>query len=418
MESTLILEGDNMIYKAPDILLPNSDIDYSKWACVACDQFTSQPEYWQELDKFCGDYSTLRIVYPEVYLGLNEQERIACINKNMQDYLNKGIFNEHKNTYILIERTTSYGNKRIGLMLAVDLEKYEYKPLSYAPIKATELTVKERIPVRVKIRENAVIETSHIMLLMDNAERDILEPLYENRDNLEKLYDFQLNMNGGTLKGYKVTDNQELEAKLNRLISKDVLMSKYGVDDNPFLFAVGDGNHSLATAKACWDKIKDTVNDKENHPARYALAELVNIYDEDLKFEPIHRVMFGVGAEFVSDFMSKVSRGEDSAYIVYNGVRIAFQIDSFKPQAIADIQAYLDDYLANHYEASIDYVHGEKYTIDVATQHNGVAILMPTIAKSELFKYVLTRDVLCRKSFSMGEAEEKRYYVECKKIKE
>lgn len=405
-----------MILKTPNILIPKDEYDYTKWAVVACDQFTSQIDYWDKLDQECGDISSLRIVFPEVHLGKDEESRINSINNTMQQYLDNDIFREIKDSYVLVERTTSYGNKRLGLMIAVDVEQYDYTPLSKAPIKATEMTVEERIPVRVKIRENAPLELPHIMLLMDDVSKSIIEPLYNNRDELEVLYDCELNMKGGHITGYRVKNVEEINSKIMQLIEKKTLIDKYGVDDNPFLFAVGDGNHSLATAKACWDKIKHNVEDKENHPARYALCELVNLYDEDLKFEPIHRVMFNVGDDFVEQ-LAKVTDGPDKAYIVNKGQRQEISIPKSKAEAIADIQEFLDEYLHKNKASSIDYIHGEEHTLEVARNHNGVAILMPTIEKNELFKYVMTKGVLCRKAFSMGEAEEKRYYIECKKIK-
>lgn len=405
-----------MILKTPKILIPKKQFNLTKWAVVACDQFTSQKDYWDKLDKECGDVSTLRIIYPEVFLGENEKERIDKINKTMIEYLNKGIFEEINDSYILVERTTGYGHKRLGLIISVDVEKYDYKPLSSAPIKATEKTVEERIPVRVKIRKNASLELPHVMLLMDDIEKNIIEPLYKQRKQYELLYDFELNMNGGHLRGYRIRNTKDINDKIMNLINKDVLKAKYGISDNPFLFAVGDGNHSLATAKACWEKIKEYTEDKENHPARYALCELVNLYDDDLIFEPIHRVMFNVDDNFVEEFVN-VSQGPDKAYIVYKGEKIEYNVNQSKPEAIYNIQTFLDNYMLKHNNARIDYIHGEDNTVKVAKENNGVAILMPKVKKSELFKYVLTKGVLMRKAFSMGEAEEKRYYMECKRIK-
>jgi hypothetical protein len=405
-----------MIIKTPDILIPKKEYDLTKWAVVACDQFTSEKDYWENLDNICGDISALRIIYPEVYLNEDEENRIKTINAKMSEYLEKGIFREIKGSYILVERITGYNHKRLGLMISIDVEQYDYTPLTAAPIKATERTVEERLPVRIRIREDAPLETPHVMLLMDDVNKEIIEPLYAMRDSLELLYDFELNSGGGHVRGYRVTDTEDVNSKLMRLIDKDVLNEKYGVSDNPFLFAVGDGNHSLATAKACWERIKHSVDDPENHPARYALAELVNLYDDDLLFEPIHRVMFNVDKSFI-DELRQVSSGPDKAYIVYEGERYDFSIPSVKPEAIAVIQDFLDKYLSEHKGAEIDYVHGEEHTVKVADKAKGAAIIMPTIEKSELFKFVLTKGVLCRKAFSMGEAEEKRYYLECKKIK-
>lgn len=404
-----------MIIKTPDILIPKEEYDYNKWAVVACDQFTSQKDYWNELDQNCGDISALRIIFPEVFLGNGEEERIANINSTMQEYLDKGIYREIKNSFILTERVTSYNNKRIGLVIAVDVEQYDYKPLTNAPIKATERTVEERLPVRVQIRKDAPLETPHIMLLMDDIEKSIIEPLYEKRKQFELLYDVKLNMNGGHIRGYKVPNADEIIAKIMRLIDKDTLLEKYNRSDNPFLFAVGDGNHSLATAKACWDKIKDSVG--SDHPARYALCELVNLYEDDLVFEPIHRVMFNVNDSFI-DELKNASKGNDITYIEYKGKKQAINVSDFKPQAIAEIQEFLDRYIKDHEGVEIDYIHGEEHTRKVALDNGGVAIFMPTIEKKELFQYVLNKGVLCRKAFSMGEAEEKRYYIECKKIKE
>ena len=406
-----------MTVKIPKILLPSKDIDPTKWAVIACDQFTSQPDYWGRLDDLVGDAkSTLKLIYPEAYLERDDKEaRTQAINDTMQEYLAQGVFSEVED-FVLVDRQIADGRHRIGLMISVDLDDYEYTPFNTALIKATEKTVVERLPARIAVRKGASIELPHIMLLMDD-DKDILGELYANRDSMDKLYDFTLNMGGGRLVGYRVKDSEKVRSRLEELASGEVSKSKYGVEQS-IMFVVGDGNHSLATAKECWENIKKTLTPEQTltHPARYALCELVNLHDSSLEFSPIHRVVFNVGEEFISYLQDRLV-GDDTTIANYKDKHYLLHINSSPSDAIADIQQAIDDYLATHSKAYVDYVHGEEYTLDVARSNDAVAIFMPTISKQSLFGYVARRGVLPRKSFSMGHAEDKRYYMEAKLIK-
>ena len=406
-----------MTVKIPKILLPSKDIDPTKWAVIACDQFTSQPDYWERLDDLVGDAkSTLKLIYPEAYLERDDKEaRTQAINDTMQEYLAQGVFSEVED-FVLVDRQIADGRHRIGLMISVDLDDYEYTPFNTALIKATEKTVVERLPARIAVRKGASIELPHIMLLMDD-DKDILGRLYANRDSMDKLYDFTLNMGGGRLVGYRVKDSEKVRSRLEELASGEVSKSKYGVEQS-IMFVVGDGNHSLATAKECWENIKKTLTPEQTltHPARYALCELVNLHDSSLEFSPIHRVVFNVGEEFISYLQDRLV-GDDTTIANYKDKQYLLHINSSPSDAIADIQQAIDDYLATHSKAYVDYVHGEEYTLDVARSNDAVAIFMPTISKQSLFGYVARRGVLPRKSFSMGHAEDKRYYMEAKLIK-
>ena len=395
----------------PKILLPRADVDKSKWSVIACDQFTSQPSYWEQVDKFVGDApSTLRMIFPEVYLeSENKQDRIKSINDNMKKYLQDGIFEEFKG-FILVERTTPDGQKRLGLVIAVDLDDYEYTPKNNALIKATEKTVVERLPARIEVRKGACLESPHIMMLMDDRKDKIIENLYARRGELELAYDFALNMGGGSIKGYKVRDCQAVIDSLNKLLDKD----------RPILFAVGDGNHSLATAKECWNNIKKTLSGEalNSHPAKYALCELVNLHDESLKFEPIHRAVFGVGEDFVEYMGKELGKlgGKSNVKVVYGDKEYSWSVSANASDAIADIQQLMDEYNKSHKDMAIDYIHGDEHLLSVAKEKNAVAVFMPCLEKDGLFDYVVRRGVLPRKSFSMGHAEDKRYYLECRVI--
>lgn len=402
------------ILKVPEILIPKKGIDLKKWAVIACDQFTSDKDYWTALDNYCGDVSTLRITYPEIYLNDNQDKRIKTINNTMQKYLDDGIF-EVVHGFILTVRKTVYGNMRIGLVLSFDLEQYEVG--KEKAVRATEATVKERLPVRIKIRENSPIELPHALVLIDDAEKKVIEPIYEKRAFLKKLYETELSMDGGTLEGYLVEDTDQVMKIIEAVTDEKSCMEKYG-SNKPFTFAVGDGNHSIATARACWDKIKEnlTLKERENHPARYCLVELNNIYDDNLKFEPIHRVIFGADKKFVDKLKNTLS-GNAKTKIYYNKEYITVNVDENSAKAISDIQSFIDGYISENPDVSQDYVHGDADAVNVSDRNSAVAILMPKLKKCDLFPYVAKFGTLTRKSFSMGEAKEKRYYFECKKIR-
>lgn len=405
------------VLKVPKILLPKN-VDMTKWSCVACDQFTSEPEYWQKLEEFVGDLpSTLKLIYPEVYLKNSDSIRVDAINNTMSAYYDKGLFEEVE-SLILVKRVLNNGEVRLGLMVAVDLEAYEYTPENKALIKATEKTVVERLPARIDVRKNATLELPHVMLLVDDPDMSIIEPLYSESEEYEILYDFKLNMDGGWIVGYKVPNSETVLEKIYALLDDELIYSRYGVKDNKILFAVGDGNHSLATAKECWELTKKGLSEDEkaNHAARYALCELVNLYDESLKFEPIHRIIFNANDDFIVNMALNLS-GEGRIKVVYSNEEYLINVPINPSEAIRDIQDFIDAYIEEHGEVEQDYIHGDSNLSQIAARDNAIAIFMPTLSKEGLFKYCLTRGVLPRKSFSMGVAEDKRYYLEARKIK-
>lgn len=412
--------------KVPEILLPNDSVDMSKWAVVACDQYTSEPEYWEGVKKATdGSPSALNVIFPEVYLSKDNAPIIQSINNTMREYLDSGVLKSIGEGFVLLERSTPITPKRLGLVIAVDLEDYSFVRADKANIRATEGTVVERIPPRVRIREHAPIELPHIMLLIDDRNKSVIEPLYANRDKLEKLYDFELNMKGGHLTGWRVSDTASVEKALAALLDEEVLKEKYGSTDEVMLFAVGDGNHSLATAKACWNNVKATLSQEEqkDHPARYALVEVMNLHDEGLEFEPIFRSVFNVDtADFLSGLEKAVAdSGLKCDYKCYTYTTKDGRKDLMLPSnaavAVGLVQDYIDAYIKSHAGSEVDYVHGEdslKQVTDAAP--NRVAITLPPLAKNDLFDYVLKVGAFPRKTFSMGEAFEKRYYVEARKI--
>ena len=399
--------------KAPHILLPRKGVDWSKYAVIACDQYTSNLEYWDSLKAEIGDeVSTFNMIYPEAYLeNTNNQEYIKKINQNIDRYLANNDLADIGECFILVERITSYGVRRLGLVLAVDLEDYSFEKGSNALIRASEATIVERIPPRLKIRKDADIELPHILVLFDDPEKDIVETLYQNRDKLEKVYDFELNKDGGHIRGYKVENTGEIIGKFHKLLEKN---------NNGLLFIVGDGNHSLATAKAHWDLIKKdlTIEQQENHPARYALVEANNLYDDGIIFEPIHRVLFNVDQEFEKELRDRVSGDYVSFTYTKEEGKKELRMPKNAPMAYLQAQTFLDDYLKSHPDTKIDFIHDEEELLAVADKNtNSIAIAMPALTKADLFDYLAKDRVLPRKSFSMGHANEKRYYLEAKKIK-
>lgn len=396
-----------------DILLPADDETARFWPVVACDQFTSQREYWQELEKLVGDRpSALNIVFPEVYLD-EGYGRIESIQRHIRDYLSRGVLTERVHDgFVLVERSTRSG-VRIGLVGKVDLDCYDYTPESKALIRATEGTVISRIPPRVKIRQGAEVESPHVMLLCDDRERELIEPLYARRKELPKLYDLELLMGGGHLRGYAVTG--ELAKKTQEIIARQQSRSD-------LYLAVGDGNHSLATAKTCWEQIKPglTEAERKSHPARYALAELVNLHCEALNFEPIHRVLFNVDAgKLIDDFTSAVpcTEGEDIVFI-HKGDRRGVKLTAAGDRLPVDVlQTFLDRWLEAHPETEIDYVHGSAALEELSVKDGNCGMALKAMDKNALFPAIIAGGVLPRKTFSMGEAEEKRYYMECRKIR-
>ena len=427
----------------PQILLPKPDIDLHKWAVIACDQFTSEPEYWQAVADLVGDApSTYHMILPEVYLGEPEEEnrRIQSIRQNMQDYLERDLFAEYEG-FVLVERTVD-GKTRHGLMLALDLEQYDYNKGSTSLIRATEGTILERIPPRVRIRSGAPLEVPHILVLIDDPERTVIEPLVTGRDSLRKLYDFDLMLGSGHLNGYFVDDKQRKDqvlAALQKLANPDLFAQKYGLEAGraPLLFAMGDGNHSLATAKAIWEQIKPQVG--MDHPARYALVEVENIHDAGLTFEPILRVLFDVKEDVVktlNDFYSGRSRwvtcasademialvdnqaGQEHAIgvVTSQGHQVVYVSDPPANLPVGTLQGFLDAWGQRGGFARIDYVHGAEVSLRLGSQPGNVGFYLPAISKNDFFKTVIVDGALPRKTFSMGEAKEKRFYMEARRI--
>lgn len=399
--------------KAPHILLPSKEVDWSKYAVIACDQYTSNVEYWDTLKEEIGDsLSTFNMIYPEAYLDRTEKDAyINRINKNIDTYLKNDELKDIGECFILVERLTTYGVKRLGLVLAIDLEDYSYDKGTKALIRASEATIVERIPPRLAIRKDAEIELPHILVLFDDPQKEIVESLYAKRDKLEKVYDFELNKDGGHIRGYKIENTKEVIKQFNDLFYKN---------NNGLLFIVGDGNHSLATAKAHWDIVKKDLSEKqrENHPARYALVEANNLYDDGIIFEPIHRVMFNVDSKFEKELRSKVNGDFISFTYSKEEGKKELRLPLNAPMAYLQVQTFLDEYLTKHPEAKIDFIHDEDELFSVADKNiNSIAIAMPALTKEDLFDYLAKGRVLPRKSFSMGHANEKRYYLEAKKIK-
>ena len=400
--------------KATKILIPNVE-DYSAWACIACDQFTSEKEYWDKLKEVVGDKkSTLNLTLPEIYLEDDVDNRIKKINANIKEYLSGGVFKTLEKGFVLTVRSTPFVKRRIGLVGAVDLEKYEYAKNSDSLVRATEGTIEERIPPRLKIRKDADVEFPHVMVLFDDEKREITEKLYENRASLKKLYDFELNMGGGHIEGYFVPED-EIEEKFSALLDTERLVAKYGREDK-FAFAVGDGNHSLATAKTHWNNVKKTLNEeqKQTHPARYALVEYVNVYDEGIYFEPIFRYVFGIDKE---KFLKSFEGVDGGKMRVYADKKIENRNgQNGLPNGIRAVDEFIKQYIEEN-GGGVDYVHGESNLFKLVDERDdAVGILFEKLDKGELFKYVSKNGAFPRKTFSMGEGVEKRYYLEGRRI--
>jgi hypothetical protein len=427
--------------QVPDIYLPRPGIDLKKWAVIACDQYTSQPEYWHKVEEIVGDApSTLNLIFPEVYLDKpGSNVRIQHIQRTMLDYLSTGLLEKHSGM-VYVEREV--GSKlRKGLVLALDLEQYDYAKGSRSLIRATEGTIIERLPPRIRIREGAKLEVPHILVLIDDPERTVIEPIEISKSRLSKLYDFELMAESGHLKGYLVDDAIETDivSALEQLANPQVFTSKYsvGTDYPAFLFAMGDGNHSLATAKAMWESKKEKVG--MDHPSRYALVEIENVHDDGLEFAPIHRVVFNlkrdifkamqayyqsrytfVPCESQSEMRMKVNTPHNLHHTIgvifptgYGVLKISNPSSNLP---VGTLQAFLDSFLDEKGAEKIDYIHGENTVIDLGLQSRNVAFYLPVMDKSALFKTVILDGALPRKTFSMGEAYEKRFYMECREI--
>jgi len=410
-----------------DILMPDfSKIEGEKWAVVACDQYTSEPDYWQSVEQTVGEApSTLRLTLPEVYLE-DAEARVPQIHQTMQSYV-KEVLVTHPSKMIYLERTQSNGLVRRGLVGMIDLEQYDYNKGSRSLIRATEGTVLERIPPRLAVRRGATLELPHVMLLIDDPQKTVIEPIAARAAQLEVAYDFPLMQKSGAVKGYFVDSVGigRVTGALEKLLSPEQQKKKYGEGVAPLLFAVGDGNHSLATAKAAYEEIKATHGEKAlYHPARYALAEVVNLHDDALHFEPIYRVMFGVDPDDVLAELEQYSfslagnAAPQQAKFISNTRKGTIHFGAPCEQlVVGTLQTFIDRYLATHEGASVDYIHGSKTVEALATKENAVGFLFGGMEKSELFRAVMHDGALPRKTFSMGAAADKRFYLECRKIK-
>jgi len=426
----------------PQIYLPKAGIDLKKWAVIACDQFTSEPEYWKEVEQIVGNApSTLNLTFPEVNLEKpGGEERIKNVQSTMRRYLDEGIL-QPREGLIYVERTVR-GKTRKGVVLCLDLERYDYNKGSSSLIRATEGTIVDRLPPRMKIRQGAAIELPHILVLIDDPQYTVIEPLSKAKSSFEKLYDFDLMLDSGHLTGYAVNaefENRVVEA-LRGLASPETFAAKYGISkDAPvLLFAMGDGNHSLATAKAIWEQAKSQVG--MDHPSRYALVEIENVHDEGLEFEPIHRVLFNVKKDLFAEL--KQTFGEHFTYSdTANADDMIQRVDSARGGkqaiglvgggkkfgvieithassnlAVGTLQSFLDAFLKDGGAEKIDYVHGEDVVERLALQPGNVGFYLAGMQKSELFRTVILDGALPRKTFSMGDAREKRFYLEARKI--
>ncbi len=418
-------------FKPADILLPNDKTDMSAWSVVACDQYTSEPEYWEDVEKNVGDkISALKMILPEIYLnGSDVDSRIENIHNTMDKYLSSDIFNEYKNSYIYIERTQSNGILRQGLIGMIDLEEYDYSKGSTSPVRATEATVVERIPPRMKVRRGAGLELPHIMILIDDENKTVIEPIREHKSSMKKLYDFSLMKNGGSIKGYLVQDEQKdsIDGALTALSDKKAFNKKYGLTNAPvLLFAMGDGNHSLATAKAYYEELKANNPDKDmsSHPARYALVEIVNLHSEALQFEAIHRIVTEVDCDdLLASLKSTLSltdtdsgSGQAFTYVCKGVKKKLFIGNKLSNLTVGSLQTVLDEYIEEK-GGKVDYIHGVDVLERLAQTDNSIGFILPDMLKSELFPTVIKDGALPRKTFSMGHAEDKRFYIECRKIR-
>ncbi len=396
------------IFLPADILIPKS-ADFESWSVIACDQYSSDKAYWERVEKETkGKASTFHMIVPEAFLeGISMQEAAKSRNDTMVEYVNREIFKLLPQSFVYVEREITGGKIRRGLVGAIDLDAYEYTPGNRAPVRASENTVVDRLPPRISVRSNALLELPHVMVLLDDADKRIIESLSECKDELEKIYDFELMENGGRIKGWQVCGD-----------AAEKVLSEINAMDKPLPFIIGDGNHSLAAAKCCWENIKkETVC--QNHPARYALVELNNVYDDGIEFEPIHRVVFETDTKkFLSSLKERFS--------AENGWRIGYLTCCDKGEISVDaknigelidkLQQFIESFIDEN-GGTVDYIHDASAVAEFAKKRGTVGIMLPPMDKSELFKTVAENGVFPKKSFSIGHAKDKRYYLECRKIK-
>lgn len=393
------------VFTPADILLPRVD-DMTKWSCIACDQFTAEPEYWREAERIVGDEpSTLRLMLPEAWLGVRDSAaETRKIYAAMKDYVNRGIFRTVEDSFVYVERTLPSGAVRRGLVGKLDLECYDWAPGSATPVRATEGTVESRLPARVEVRRGATLEMPHIMVFIDDPENAVIPSAAGG----EALYDFELMLGGGRIRGSRVTGE-----------AAERLTAALEAPEGSVRFAMGDGNHSLAAAKRCWEQIKRNLpeSELETHPARYALAEIVNIHDEAVTFEPIHRVLLEtVPRGFIEEAAARLPRGKGQAVTLLAGRR-EMEIETGMPLGalVALVDELLGDWRREH-GGEPDYIHGDEEARALGGKPSSVGVLLPRLEKAELFPYITEHGPYPKKSFSIGHARDKRYYLECRAI--
>ncbi|MBN2644057.1 MAG: DUF1015 domain-containing protein [Desulfuromonadaceae bacterium] len=435
--------------QVPRVLLPEKGTDMQNWAVIACDQYTSDRDYWQRLADRVGDKpSTLQLIFPEVYLkDADAAQRIERINAAMERYLADGTLVEQTDGFVLVDRSTAVFPSRKGLIVALDLECYDYNRGATSLIRATEGTILDRLPPRIRVRRNASLELPHIMVLIDDPQRTVIEPLFGAE--LESLYDFDLMEGGGHIRGYRVSDPaliQQVVNALEKLADPAAYASAYPGHEGVMLYAMGDGNHSFATAKAIWQDLKANASDPVailDHPARYALVELINVHDPGLEFEAIHRVLFDVDVDYLRqamvDFFARQGtpctihrcgseqEALDTMAVAGLGHRFACVlagtfccVEVAEPAMtleVATLQAFLDHYLEESPWVGIDYIHGNDSVTRLGSHGKRAGFYLPSISKHDLFKTIVLDGALPRKTFSMGEADEKRFYLECRAIR-
>ena len=410
------------VFKRADILLP-AHADFHRWAVIACDQFTSDASYWQRVRETAGEQpSTIHMILPEAELGsANEEASVKKINETMLQYLHADMFTVYPDAYIYVERTLQNGAVRPGLIGMVDLERYDYKPGSVSPIRATEKTVLERIPPRQRVRKDAALEFPHVLMLCDDDQKQLIEPISWMKTHLPMVYDFDLMEGGGHISGWLV--NGEVAAAFDERLTAytaDVPGKYADLSGASVVLAVGDGNHSLATAKSCYEALKEAnpCADLSQHPARYALVELENIHDASQVFEPIHRIVMHVDCgRLLADLSVLCGEAGFPVEYVTAGKKETIILDHKHGElAVAILQNFLDEWMKEN-GGEIDYIHGDEEVRELAQQPDSIGFLLPPMAKHELFRGVISGGVLPRKTFSMGHAREKRYYLEGRKIK-
>ncbi len=405
------------VFSSSEFLVPFGEL-LPDWAVIACDQFTSQPDYWKAVREQAGERpSACRITFPEAELGSDEQARIASINETMRRYLDAGFFRRFPDSYIYVERTLLDGSIRRGAVGVIDLEAYDFSADAVSPVRATERTVVERIPPRVRIREGASLELSHVMLLMDDPGGTVLDSLTARRSELEPVYDFELMQGGGRIVGRLVSGADTAAFGARIAAYERETAERFAAEGRaPLLYAVGDGNHSLAAAKTCWEALKKQGAGSD-HPARFAMVELQNIRDPEQRFEPIHRIVTGVDPALLLRSCAAICApgGHPVAWYAGKEHGLLTLDPALGELPVAVLQPFLDRFLLEH-GGEIDYIHGEEVAVRLAEKPGSVAFLLPNISKGDFFRGIAMDGVLPRKTFSMGHAQEKRYYLECRRI--